>query len=46
VDIEGGEGYAPEAMTITGDGHWNARGHQFVAHLLEAAIRRDRLLPP
>ena len=46
VDIEGGEGYAPEAMTITGDGHWNARGHQFVAHVLEAAIRRDRLLPP
>jgi hypothetical protein len=46
VDIEGGEGYAPEAMTITGDGHWNARGHQFVARLLEAAIRHDRLLPP
>ena len=46
IDIDGAEGYELEAMTIKGDGHWNARGHRFVARLLEAAIRRDGLLGP
>jgi hypothetical protein len=46
LDIDGAERYAPAAMTIAGDDHWNLLGHRFVARLLEAAIRRDGLLDP
>ena len=34
VDVESRPGWEPTAMQIPGDGHWNARGHAFVARLL------------
>ena len=34
VDVESQPGWDPVAMQIPGDGHWNARGHEFVSGLL------------
>ena len=34
VDVESRPGWDSAAMQIPGDGHWNARGHEFVTGLL------------
>ncbi len=38
IDVESHQGWEAEEMRIPGDGHWNAKGHAFVARLLEEWI--------
>lgn len=46
VDVEALPGWEPEAMQILGDGHWNARGHDFVARALAAEVGARLPTPP
>lgn len=34
LDIDSSPGWSPETMRIPGDGHWNERGHDFIARQL------------
>lgn len=38
LDIDAAPGYAPDRMTIPGDGHWNEAGHRFVAEQARALL--------
>jgi len=46
IDIEASTGYSGEQMTIPHDGHWNQKGHTFVAEQLLKFIEENRLLEP
>lgn len=34
IDVESEPGWEPDEMQIPGDGHWNAKGHEFVSRLV------------
>lgn len=41
IDVESLPGWEPATMQIPGDGHWNARGHEFVAGLLARQLEQN-----
>lgn len=46
LDVEACTGFAPDLMRLPDDGHWNARGHAFVAARLSELIERRGWLDP
>ena len=46
IEVVTANGWDAPAMQIPGDGHWNARGHEFVARLLEPRVREERARAP
>lgn len=44
IDLEQQPGYSTKQMTIQEDGHWNTRGHAFIAKSLQAFMRTNNIL--
>ena len=44
LDVEAMLGFDPKEMIITGDGHWNPAGHEFVALKIKGFIEDNHLL--
>jgi hypothetical protein len=44
LDLDRAPGFSPEAMVFQNDGHWNARGHAFVAKRIGQFIDTYSLL--